>query len=284
MSEKNLRIIPKLEIKNNNLVKGINLEGLRALGNANIFAHYYYNNGADEIIYQDVVASLYGKNSLTEFIRETAKKIFIPLTVGGGLRTNEDIKKVLRAGADKVSINSIAFSDLNFIKRAVKEFGSSTICINIEAKINEKKNYEAYYENGRTSSGIAIKDWIKIIQDISVGEISLTSVDQDGLGNGPDLQLLDSIKDQINVPFIYGGGIRNYNQIIELTKKYDFITGISLSSLLHYSALRLVKDNESNQGGNFEFINTHNEHKKFKDHDIKLIKKKLLEENINCRN
>ena len=172
----------------------MNLEGLRALGRANLFAEYYYNSGVDEIIYQDIVASLYGQNTLDEFISESAKKIFIPLTVGGGIRCNSDIKRALRCGADKVSINSQAFKSLAFIKKAVKEFGSSTISINIEAKLNETKEYEAFYENGRTPSGFLVKNWIKIIQDIGVGEIVLTSVDHDGLGNGPDIQLLESIK------------------------------------------------------------------------------------------
>ena len=284
MKKKPIRIITKLEIKNHNLVKGMNLEGLRALGRANLFSEYYYNSGADEIIYQDIVASLYGQNTLDEFISESAKKIFIPLTVGGGIRSNSDIKRVLRCGADKVSINSQAFKSLAFIKKAVKEFGSSTISINIEAKLNETNEYEAFYENGRTPSGFLVKNWIKIIQDIGVGEIVLTSVDHDGLGNGPDVQLLESIKKIITVPFIYAGGISNSDQIISLIKNYDFITGISLSSLLHYTAINMINSKSENLGGNFDFLNNIKKHKKFKEYDISLIKKNLLKNKINCRN
>lgn len=284
MKKEPIRIITKLEIKNHNLVKGMNLEGLRALGRANLFAEYYYNSGADEIIYQDTVASLYGQNTLDEFISESAKKIFIPLTVGGGIRSNSDIKRVLRCGADKVSINSQAFKSLEFIKKAVEEFGSSTISINIEAKLNETKEYEAFYENGRTPSGFLVKNWIKIIQDLGVGEIVLTSVDHDGLGNGPDIQLLDSIKGIVTIPFIYAGGISNSDQIVRLIKNYDFITGISLSSLLHYSAINMINFNADNLGGNFDFLNNIKKHKKFKDYNISLIKKNLIKNKINCRN
>jgi cyclase len=284
VKKKPIRIITKLEIKNHNLVKGMNLEGLRALGRANLFSEHYYNSGVDEIIYQDIVASLYGQNTLDEFISETAKKIFIPLTVGGGIRSNSDIKRVLRCGADKVSINSRAFKSLEFIKKSVKEFGSSTISINIEAKLNEKNDYEAFYENGRTPSGFLVKNWIKIIQDLGVGEIVLTSIDHDGLGNGPDVQLLESIKGIVTVPFIYAGGISNSEQIVRLIKNYDFITGISLSSLLHYSAINTISPKSDNFGGNFDFLNNIRKHKKFKDYNISFIKKNLIKNKINCRN
>ena len=283
MSKKVFRIIPKLEIKNHNLVKGINLEGLRALGRADIFAEYYFNNGADEIIYQDIVASLYGKNSLEQFILKTAKKIFIPLTVGGGLRSNEDIRKVLNSGADKVSINSKALVDIGFIKKAIDEFGSSTVSINVEAKLNESMQYEAFYDNGRTPSGIMIKDWLKIIQDLNVGEIIMTSVDYDGLGNGADTKLLDYINGLIYTPFIYSGGISDCDQIVHLVKKYNYISGVSISSLLHYSAIDHINKDYKNYGGNFEFLQNKKSHKKFKNYDINKIKKTLLENNIFCR-
>ena len=129
---KNIRIIPRLDIKGPNLVKGVHLEGLRVLGNPSSFAKYYYDNGADEIIYQDTVASLYERNSLDNIISQTAKEIFIPLTVGGGLRSIEDIERVLRSGADKVSINTAAVSNPDFIDKASLRFGSSTIVIALE--------------------------------------------------------------------------------------------------------------------------------------------------------
>ena len=137
---KTVRIIPRLDIKGPNLVKGIHLEGLRVLGTPSDFAKYYYRQGADELMFMDVVASLYERNSLHDIISETAKSIFIPITVGGGIRTLDDIKSMLRSGADKVSINTAAIKNPNFIKEASREFGSSTIVVTIEAIKNKDNN------------------------------------------------------------------------------------------------------------------------------------------------
>ena len=144
----NIRIIPKLEIKGPNLVKGIQFEGLRIMGKPEKFAKLYYDNGADELIYMDIVASLYGRNSLLDIISKTAKQIFIPLTVGGGIRNIEDIRNVLNAGADKVALNTACIKNPELIREASEKFGSSTIVISIEAK-KKSEHYEAYYDNGR---------------------------------------------------------------------------------------------------------------------------------------
>ena len=153
---KSVRIIPKLDIKGPNLVKGIHLEGLRVLGKPEDFAKHYYEKGADELIYMDVVASLYGRNSLHEIVSRTAKEIFIPLTVGGGLRTIEDIKNVLRAGADKVSLNTAAIKNPSIVREASRIFGSSTITISIEAIKQPNGEYFAYTDNGREYTGIDV--------------------------------------------------------------------------------------------------------------------------------
>ena len=157
---KNIRIIPRLDIKGPNLVKGIHLEGLRVLGRPEDFAKHYYEEGADELIFQDVVASLYERNSLHEIISRTAKNIFIPLTVGGGLRTIEDIKQVLRAGADKVSINTAAVKNPTFIKEASLKFGSSTILVAIEAIKQSDGNYFAFIDNGREETGLEVVGYL----------------------------------------------------------------------------------------------------------------------------
>ena len=170
MKKKIIRIIPKLDIKNGNLIKGINLEGLRVLGNPIHFAENYYNQGADEIMYLDNVATLYGTNNLTKFVKNTAKKIFIPLTVGGGIRSLKEIEQMLKNGADKISINSAAIDNLNLIKEASKVFGSSTIVSNVECvKINNK--YLISKSNGRDLVNKDPYDWSRKLEDSGLGEI-----------------------------------------------------------------------------------------------------------------
>src|SRR4030066_352780 len=156
---KNIRIIPRLDIKGPNLVKGIHLEGLRVLGKPEHFARYYYENGADELIYMDAVASLYGRNSLLDIVEKTAREIFIPLTVGGGLRTVDDIRTVLRAGADKVAINTAAMQRPELIREASRAFGSSTIVVAFEAIRKSDGSYEAYTDYGRQKTGVEVLAW-----------------------------------------------------------------------------------------------------------------------------
>jgi cyclase len=156
-----VRVIPRLDIKGPNLVKGIHLEGLRVLGKPERFAKFYYENGADELFFQDTVASLYERNSLSEIISKTAKEIFIPVTVGGGIRSIEDIKNALRSGADKVAINTAALKNPEFIKKASLTFGSSTIVVSIEAIKQPNGEYLAYMDNGREESGMEVLYWAK---------------------------------------------------------------------------------------------------------------------------
>ncbi len=144
-----MRIIPRIEIKNNFVIKGINLEGLRKIGDPNILGKKYYLDGADELLFMDVVASLYGRNNIFEIIKKITKDIFIPITVGGGIRNIEDIQKALNSGADKVFINSAAVKNPNFIKEAVSVFGSSTIVVSIETRKNRKNFWEIFIHNGR---------------------------------------------------------------------------------------------------------------------------------------
>lgn len=156
-----IRVIPRLDIKGPHLVKGIHLEGLRVLGKPDHFARTYYEQGADELLYMDVVASLYERNSLLEIIERTSREVFIPLTVGGGLRTLGDILRVLRAGADKVSLNTAAIRNPSFVREAARRFGSSTIMVSIEAIKRKTGGYEAYTDNGRESTGVDAVQWAK---------------------------------------------------------------------------------------------------------------------------
>ena len=254
-----LRIISRLDIKGPNLVKGINFEGLRVLGDPKIFAKYYYENGVDEIIYQDTVASLYGRNTLKELIEKTVKDVFIPITVGGGIRSLEDISNLLSSGADRVSINTAAFSNLNLIKEAVKEFGSSTIVSALEViKDKEKGDYMLFTDNGRNSTGKDVVSWAKILEDLGVGEFLLTSVDNEGTGKGFDYELVRLLKKNITTPCIVHGGIGKKEQILEAFKDSG-LSSVSCSSIFHYD---FVKSNQSfidnPSEGNTTFLNSSN--------------------------
>ncbi len=253
---KNIRIIPRLDIKGPNLVKGIHLEGLRVLGPPEYFAEYYYEHGADELVYQDTVASLYGRNSLTQIITKTAKNIFIPLTVGGGIRTLKDINNVLRAGADKVSVNTAAINNPKLINDASKMFGSSTIVVAIEAIKSESGNFLAYTDNGREYTGVNVLDWAIEVQDRGAGEIFLTSIDKEGTGQGFDEELISLVAKKIEIPIIAHGGAGNLQDILNLVKNIN-IDGVCCASMLHYSLVKNIDISKIGQTeGNIEFLNS----------------------------
>ena len=230
-----MRVIARLDIKNEHVIKGINFEGLRKVGQPIDMAKKYYNEKVDEIIFIDAVASLYGRNQLFDIIEQSTEQIFCPITVGGGIRSIDDIEKCLKSGADKVAINSYATENPLFIKEAVNIFGSSTILINIEAKqINEKK-WEVYKFYGREKTGLDLNYWIEKVQDYNCGEIILTSVDKEGLQNGLDFVMLENIIDKINRPLIFSGGFAKIDEIKKL-KKYPCLS-LSTASALHYNDL-----------------------------------------------
>lgn len=214
----NIRIIPRLDIKGPNLVKGIHFEGLRVLGKPEDFARHYYEHGADELIYMDVVASLYGRNSLLDIVERTSKEIFIPLTVGGGLRSIEDIRMVLRAGADKISINTAAVARPELIREVSRAFGSSTIVVSIEAIRKAEGTYEAYVDYGRQSTGVDAIEWAKRVVELGAGELLVTSIDREGMGNGFDLELIRRIAEAVPIPVIASGGAGKVEDI------YDVVT------------------------------------------------------------
>ena len=248
-----LRIIPRLDIKGPNLVKGIHLEGLRVLGKPADFAKYYYNNGADELMLMDVVASLYERNSLHEIITQTAKEIFIPISVGGGLRTISDIKEILRAGADKVCLNTAAIKDPEFIKKASRMFGSSTIVVAIEAIQEENGTYLAYTDNGREYTGIDVFEWAQKVDELGAGEIVITSVDKEGTGQGYDLNLISKITKLVSIPVIAHGGAGNKDHVVDVLKDGNASSAM-ISSMFHYD---FIKENESTVSldeGNSEFL------------------------------
>lgn len=238
MSNKNnnfyKRIIARLDIKGENVVKGINLEGVRVVGEPRQLAKEYYKAGIDEIIYMDVVASLYGRNTLTELIKHAASDIFVPLTVGGGIRSLNDIKKVLKSGADKVAINTQALKNPQFIKQASQEVGTQAVVLSVEAKKRDDNYWEAYYDNGREKSGRNVLEWIKEAVELGAGEILLTSVDNEGLKKGMELDLLSIIRNEIEVPIICSGGVGSVNHIVKALSEAD---GVAIATVLHYKEL-----------------------------------------------
>ena len=233
-----MRIIPRLDIKNNFVIKGINFEGLRKVGNPGEFLEKYYKQGAHELCLINAVASLYGRNNLFEIIEKASKNIFIPLTLGGGLRSLKDIEFALKSGADKVAINSYATENSNFIKEAAKQFGSSTIVIYIEAKKKFDKVWEVYKFFGREPTGLNVIEWVQKVQDLGCGEILLTSIDHEGINLGMDYQLLDEIIEYINVPLIFSGGFNGKEDLNRIKKNYSNVS-LSMSSVLHYNKLKI---------------------------------------------
>lgn len=230
------RLIPRLDIKGPNLVKGIHLEGLRVLGKPEFFARRYYEDGADELLFMDVVASLYERNSLTEIISRTADEIFIPLTVGGGLRTLEDIRTALRSGADKVTLNSAAIRRPELIREAARHFGSSTIVVSVEAMRRRDGTYEAYTDNGREKTGLDAIEWAERVSELGAGELIVTSIDREGTGRGYDLELTRAIASCVSVPVIACGGAGCAADVAEVLS--TGASAASLASVLHYNVLR----------------------------------------------
>ena len=267
---KNIRIIPRLDIKGPNLVKGIHLEGLRVLGKPWDYACMYYEDGADELIYIDVVASLYGRNNLSDIVEKTARNIFIPLTVGGGIRSVDDIRKILRAGADKVAINTAAVHNPALIKEGAKTFGSQCIVISIQAKRIDE-TYRVFTDNGREMSDRLVLDWVKEAVDLGAGEILLTSIDREGTGTGFDIELLEKIAGDVPVPVIACGGCgtRNHARDAVETGKAD---AICASSIFHYHYLgRNINEGEFREEGNIEFIKRNRDGVEFMSNRIKPV-------------
>jgi cyclase len=264
-------------------VKGIHLEGLRVLGKPEQFARYYYETGADELLYVDVVASLYGRNSLIDIIQRTAKEIFIPLTVGGGLRGLEDIKAVLRAGADKVSINTAAIKNPELIHQAAQRFGSSTIVITIEAIRQPDGTYLAYTDNGREYTGVDVFSWAVRVAELGAGEILLTSVDREGTGQGYDIELTKRVAQSVPIPVIACGGAGNIQHVqqVILEGKAD---AVSCASILHYAYLRHNLDSgDFVEEGNIEYLKSGRVFTKIQPVSLPELKKNLLDQGIKNR-
>jgi imidazole glycerol-phosphate synthase subunit HisF len=233
----NFRIIPRLEIKSGNLIKGMRMEGLRKLGNPIEKAIKYYEDGADEIIYSDIVASLYSRPYDLKTISEIARNIHIPFVVGGGIHSKDDVHKILEAGADRVCINTGAIADPNIIYDTTREFGSQCITIEIQAKSIYDEFWEPFVENGRNRTNLNLFDWVKSAQELGAGEIFFNSIDGDGMKNGLDCNVIKKIRKNINIPFVAGGGVGSIEHILDLIDLG--CNGVSISNILHFNTLSI---------------------------------------------
>lgn len=226
------RVIARLDVKGPNLVKGIHLEGLRVMGDPGEHAVRYYREGVDELIYVDIVASLYGRNQLLDVVRRTAQEIFVPLTVGGGIRKLEDVQELLRAGADKVAINTAAVRRPELLAEAARVFGSQCIVLSVEAKRRSQGGWEAYTDNGRERTGLDAVEWIKKAVALGAGEVLLTSVDQEGTRRGFDLPLVQAVGPSVGVPVIACGGAGSAEDVASAFRAGA--DAVAVASLLHY--------------------------------------------------
>ena len=228
------RIISKLDIKGRNLVKGVNLEGLRALGEPSIFAQNYSKNMVDEIIYHDCVASLYERKSFVNLLKNPSFNVFIPVSVGWGIKDIKDIEEALSAGADKVFINSSALKRPKFLNEASKRFGSANICLSIESIKDFNGNFICMSNYGRDYSNKKLLEWIIEAQDLGIGEIILTSVNNDGMMNGFDIELVSKVEKIINVPIVVSGGGGEPDHFKELFSKTN-IEAVAAASIFHFT-------------------------------------------------
>jgi imidazole glycerol-phosphate synthase subunit HisF len=233
---KNFRFIPRLEIKSNKLIKGMRMEGLREIGDPVEYAKYYVDNGADEIIIDDIVASLYSRPFDHKLIKDISKNTFIPLTASGGIRDIYDIHNLLDSGADKVCINTSAMLNPDFIYEASRIFGSQCITISVQAKNIFENHWEPFTESGRNRMHIDLFEWLKKVQDLGAGEIFLISIDRDGVKAGIQRGLIKEAKQYCEVPLLIGGGISGFKDINFLIE--ENLDGCVMSQTLHF------KDND----------------------------------------
>jgi imidazole glycerol-phosphate synthase subunit HisF len=230
---RNIRLIARLDIKGPNLIKGIHLEGLRVMGSPNEHALRYYLQGADELIYMDCVASLYGRNNLGDIVKAAAKDIFVPMTVGGGIRSVDDATEILRSGADKVAVNTAVVANPQLITDIARRFGSQYMVLSIEAKQVGSARWEVYTDNGREHTGLDVIEWVKRGIVMGAGEILLTSVDREGTRKGFDIELLKEVAAVVTVPLIASGGMGKPEDLLTVVNEGG-ADAVAMADILHY--------------------------------------------------
>lgn len=232
------RIIPCLDVKDGRVVKGINFVGLRDAGDPVALAKYYSDSSADEIVFLDITATHEHRNAVAKVVEATAEQVFVPLTVGGGIRTLEDFQQLLRSGADKISVNSAAITDKSLISRAAERFGSQCVVVAIDAKRTSDGRFEVVTHGGRKFTGIDAIEWAKEAQQLGAGEILLTSMDADGTKTGFDLELTKAITAAVHIPVIASGGCGSLEHFSEVFQKTDCDAALA-ASLFHFGELSI---------------------------------------------
>lgn len=229
-----LRLIARLDVKNHYVIKGIHLEGLRKIGDPVQLAKKYYTQGIDEIVFMDAVASLFGRNNLFHILKEACKEVFIPITIGGGIREVRDIDFALKAGADKIALNTQAIKSPNLVREASRIYGSQCIVGSIEAKKKGQNRWEAYVDNGRQETGVDVIEWAKKLEELGAGELMVTSIDYEGTKKGYDLDLVGKISSSVSIPVIASGGAGTVDHIKVVAKETQ-VGAVAIASLLHYN-------------------------------------------------
>jgi cyclase len=233
-----IRLIARLDVKGQNLIKGVNLEGLRVIGDPRQYALKYYEQGADEFIYMDCVASLYGRNNLAEIVRHTSEDAFIPMTVGGGVRSVSDVEMLLRVGADKVAVNTAAIGRPELITEIATRFGSQCMVLSIEAKNKGPGKWEAYVDNGREKTGLDVVEWAKRGEALGAGEILLTSIDREGTRKGFEVDLIAAVSAVVSIPIIASGGMGSVRDLVDVVK-IGRADAVAMADILHYNRMTL---------------------------------------------
>lgn len=223
------RIIPCLDVKDGRVVKGIEFVALRDIGDPVEIAKYYDASGADELVFLDITASTERRQTMLDVVSAVARKVFIPLTVGGGIRSLEDISSLLKAGADKVSLNTLAVESPDLIKRAAERFGSQCIVVAIDVRF-EDGEYYVYTYGGKQRTELTAVEWAKRVAELGAGELLVTSMNQDGKQNGYDLTILELLRAAVDIPIIASGGAGNAEHVVEALEKVD---AALLASILH---------------------------------------------------
>lgn len=231
------RIIPCLDVKNGKVVKGINFVGLKEVGDPVELAQKYYEQGADELVFLDITATHEGRDTMVQVVEQVASSIYMPFTVGGGLKTIEDIKRVLRAGADKVSLNSAAVKNPELISQGAQIFGNQCIVLAIDAKARvDQSGWNVVIHGGRIDTGMDLLEWVQKGVSLGAGEILLTSMDTDGVKQGYDLKMLQAVRNITNVPVIASGGCGSLEHVAEVFET-DVADAALAASLFHYDEL-----------------------------------------------